>query len=72
MASHHLELTGRQRQILQLIAEGKQNKEIATILFVSVRTVEFHRARLMTKLGARNVAELTRLALHEGLIGPGD
>lgn len=68
---HLLELTSRQRQILQLIAEGKQNKEIATILFVSVRTVEFHRARLMSKLGARTVAELTRMALQEGLIGPG-
>lgn len=65
-----LELTSRQRQILQLIAEGKQNKEIAAILFVSVRTVEFHRARLMSKLGARTVAELTRFALQEGLISP--
>lgn len=67
---HVLELTSRQRQILQLIAEGKQNKEIATILFVSVRTVEFHRSRLMAKLGARTVAELTRFAIQEGLISP--
>lgn len=64
------DLTGRQRQILQLIAEGKQNKEIASILFVSVRTVEFHRSRLMSKLGARSVAELTRFAIQEGLITP--
>ena len=63
-----LELTNRQRQILQLIAEGRQNKEIAHLLFVSVRTVEFHRARLMSRLGARSVAELTRLAIQEGLI----
>ncbi len=62
-------LTGRQRQILQLIAEGKQNKEIAQILDVSVKTVEFHRSRLMTKLGAHSVAELTRFAIQEGLIG---
>jgi DNA-binding NarL/FixJ family response regulator len=65
---HVIELTSRQRQILQLIAEGKQNKEIASILFVSVRTVEFHRSRLMTKLGARSAAELTRFAIQEGLI----
>jgi DNA-binding NarL/FixJ family response regulator len=65
------ELTSRQRQILQLIAEGKQNKEIASLLFVSVRTIEFHRGRLMARLGARSVAELTRFALQEGLIAPG-
>ncbi len=63
-------LTSRQRQILQMIAEGKQNKEIAAILFVSVRTVEFHRSRLMSALGAHTVAELTRLAIEEGLIAP--
>lgn len=64
-----IELTNRQRQILQLIAEGKQNKEIAEILDVSVKTVEFHRSRLMTKLGAHTVAELTRFAIQEGLVG---
>ena len=63
-----IELTARQREILQLIAEGKQNKEIAEILHVSVKTVEFHRSRLMSKLGTRNVAELTRFAIQEGLI----
>ncbi len=63
-----VELTSRQRQILQLIAEGKQNKEIAGILGVSVKTVEFHRSRLMTKLGAHTVAELTRFAVQEGLV----
>ncbi len=62
-------LTNRQRQILQLIAEGKQNKEIAEILDVSVKTVEFHRSSLMTKLGAHTVAELTRFAIQEGLVG---
>ena len=65
---HALDLTSRQRQILQLVAEGKQNKEIASILFVSVRTIEFHRSRLMSKLGARTAAELTRFAIQEGLI----
>ncbi len=63
-----VELTNRQRQILQLIAEGKQNKEIAEILIVSVKTVEFHRSALMKKLGAHTVAELTCCAIHEGLI----
>lgn len=67
---HSFELTSRQRQILQLIAEGKQNKEIAELLFVSVRTIEFHRGRLMARLGARTVAELTQFAIQEGLIGP--
>lgn len=63
-----IELTNRQRQILQLIAEGKQNKEIAEILDVSVKTVEFHRSSLMAKLGAHTVAELTRFAIQEGLV----
>jgi DNA-binding NarL/FixJ family response regulator len=63
-------LTIRQRQILQLVAEGKQNKEIAEILTVSVKTVEFHRGRLMEKLGAHTVAELTKFAIQEGLTGP--
>ena len=64
-----IELTHRQRQILQLVAEGKQNKEIAEILSVSVKTVEFHRSCLMKKLGTHTVAELTRFAIQEGLIG---
>lgn len=63
-------LTERQRQILQLVAEGRHNKEIAEILAVSVKTVEFHRGRLMNKLGARSVAELTRYAIREGVIDP--
>ncbi len=61
-------LTDRQRHILQLLAEGKQNKEIAEIAHISVRTVEFHRSRLMARLGAHSVAELTRFAIQEGLI----
>lgn len=63
-----IDLTSRQRQILQLVAEGKHNKEIAWILHVSVRTVEFHRSRLMAKTGATSVAELTKFAMQEGLI----
>ena len=64
-----IELTSRQRQILQLIAEGKHNKEIAEILHISVKTVEFHRGRLMEKLGVHSVADLTRFAIQEGLTG---
>lgn len=64
-----IELTSRQRQILQLIAEGKHNKEIAEILCVSIKTIEFHRGRLMAKLGTHTVAELTRFAIREGLTG---
>ena len=62
------DLTERQREILQLIVQGKANKEIADVLHVSVKTVEFHRSRLMTKLGVRTVAELTKVALQQGLI----
>ena len=63
-------LTDRQREILQLIAEGASTKEIAAKLFISVKTVESHRAQLTKKLGAKNVAELTRLAVRYGLIDP--
>jgi len=62
------ELTDRQREILKLIIDGKGNKQIADILHVSVKTVEFHRARLMSRLGVRSVAELTKVALQQGLI----
>ncbi|MBA3915967.1 MAG: response regulator transcription factor, partial [Acidobacteriales bacterium] len=61
-------LTDRQREILHLMMGGKANKEIAGVLHVSVKTVEFHRARLMSKLGVRSVAELTKVALQQGLI----
>jgi len=61
-------LTGRQRQILQMVAEGRQNKEIAQIVHISVKTVEFHRGRLMRRLGAHSVAELTKFAIQEGLV----
>jgi DNA-binding NarL/FixJ family response regulator len=61
-------LTDRQREILQLIAEGRANKEIAGILTVSVKTVEFHRGRIMNKLGLRTTAELTRFAVQQGLV----
>jgi DNA-binding NarL/FixJ family response regulator len=62
------ELTDRQREILQLIVEGRGNKEIADVLHLSIKTVEFHRARIMARLGVRTVAELTKVALQQGLI----
>jgi len=64
-----IQLTDRQREVLQLIAEGKGNKEIAGILKVSVKTVEFHRARIMGKLGVHSLAELIRWAVQAGLVG---
>ena len=58
-------LTPRQREVLQLIAEGKSMKEIAAILNISVRTVEFHKRTLIDELGVRTTAELTRYALDQ-------
>jgi DNA-binding NarL/FixJ family response regulator len=60
-------LTPREREILQLIAEGKSTKEIADSLFVSVKTVATHRYQIMEKLNVRNIAELTKFAIREGL-----
>lgn len=60
-------LTVREREVLQLVAEGKTVKDIATALRLSVKTVETHRGRIMTKLSIRSVAELTKFAVREGL-----
>jgi DNA-binding NarL/FixJ family response regulator len=60
-------LTARQREVLQLVAEGKSMKEIAEILLISVRTVEFHKNGIMAQLGFRSTAELTRYALDQGI-----
>ena len=60
-------LSEREREVLQLIAEGKTTKEIAATLFLSAKTVETHRQHLMDKLEIRSVAELTKFALREGL-----
>lgn len=62
------QLTPRQREVLQLVAEGRTNKEIALTLRISVKTVEFHRNSLMDELGVRTTAELTRYALSRGII----
>lgn len=63
-------LTPRQRQILQLIAEGRGPREIASGLNVSVKTVEAHRAQLMDRLGIYNVPGLVRFAIRVGLVNP--
>ena len=62
-------LTSRQREVLQLIAEGRGTKEIASILHVTVKTVEFHKASIKRQLELRSTAELTKYALTESLIG---
>jgi DNA-binding NarL/FixJ family response regulator len=63
------ELTPRQREVLQLVAEGKTAKEIAWLLKISVKTVEFHKASIMSLLGLRTTAELTRYAIQHRIIG---
>jgi DNA-binding NarL/FixJ family response regulator len=60
-------LSTRQREVLQLVAEGKATKEIAWILDVSVKTVEFHKTRIMKELHLRSAAELTKYAISVGL-----
>ena len=60
-------LSARQREVLQLVAEGKATKEIASILNVSVKTVEFHKTRIMKELRLRTAAELTKYAIAAGL-----
>ena len=67
-ASAYTALTARERQVLQLLAEGKNSKQIAVALDISVRTVDVHRKHVMDKLGLKSVAELTRYALREGLV----
>ena len=64
------QLTSRQREILQLIAEGRTTKEIADLLYVSVKTVETHRLQLMKRLDIHDVAGLVRYAIRMGLVLP--
>jgi DNA-binding NarL/FixJ family response regulator len=63
-------LTPREREILQLVAEGKSNKEVADLLGISPRTAETHRLNLMHKLGLRSAAELVRYAIRNQIIQP--
>jgi DNA-binding NarL/FixJ family response regulator len=61
-------LTAREKQVLKLIAEGRRNREIATYLYISVKTVEKHRSNLMQKLSVHNIAALTTFAIENGLV----
>jgi DNA-binding NarL/FixJ family response regulator len=62
------DLTQRQREVLQLIAEGKTVKEISAALQISPKTVEFHKNALMNEIGLRTTAELTRYAISRGIV----
>ena len=63
-------LTPRERQVIQLVAEGKSTKEIAELLSISVKTAEFHRGRVMDKLNIHETAGLVRYAIRHGLVIP--
>jgi DNA-binding NarL/FixJ family response regulator len=64
------ELSAREREVLQLLAEGKSMKEVAAVLDISPRTVEFHKYRMMELLGVKTNAELVQYAIRHGLIAP--
>ena len=63
-----VELSPREREVLQLVAEGKSTKEAAVVLGISAKTAESHRARIMEKLDMHGTAELVRYAIRRGLI----
>jgi DNA-binding CsgD family transcriptional regulator len=63
-------LTHREREVVQLIAEGKINKQIATTLEISIKTVETHRASAMHKLKLKTTADLVRYAIRNSLVEP--
>ena len=63
-------LTARQREVLQLVAEGMTVKEIASTLNLSPKTVEFHKSQIMTQLDLHTTAELTKYALVHGILAP--
>jgi DNA-binding NarL/FixJ family response regulator len=62
------QMTPRQREVLQLVAEGRSRKEISVILNISVKTVEFHKGQLMRKLNLQTAADFTRYAIEHGII----
>jgi DNA-binding NarL/FixJ family response regulator len=70
LASKPSVLTPREREVLQLIAEGHTTKEIASLLWISVKTVETHRRNIMRKVKLHSVAELTKYAVQEGITSP--
>ena len=61
-------LTSREREVLQLLTEGKSNKQVATVLAISVKTVESHRTRIMLKLGMHSITELVHYAIRNKII----
>jgi DNA-binding NarL/FixJ family response regulator len=61
-------LTTREKEVMKMVSEGKSNNEIATLLNISVRTVENHRANIMRKLKLKKTADLVRYAIKEGLV----
>ena len=61
-------LTTREREVVKLIAEGKSSKEVGDLLFISVRTVEHHRANIMEKLNLKNTADLVKYAVQKGYV----
>jgi DNA-binding NarL/FixJ family response regulator len=63
-------LTHREREVVQLLTEGKGNKEVAGVLGISVRTVETHRANIMRKLGCRSLSDLVHYAIRNNLTQP--
>lgn len=63
-------LTARERQVVRLVAEGSSTREIAGMLFISVKTVERHRSNIYTKLGVKDRVELTHYAIRRGLVHP--
>jgi DNA-binding NarL/FixJ family response regulator len=65
-------LTSRQREVLQLVAEGKSIKEIASILDISVKTVEFHKSRIMETIDRHTTADLTKFAVAHGIVSLDD
>ena len=67
-ASEKCVLTPREREVIQLVAEGKTTKEVATALNLSVKTAETHRTNLMRKLDLHSVADLTLYAVRNGIV----
>ncbi len=61
-------MTGRQREVVRLLAEGKTNKEVAAALCISVKTAEKHRSNIMIRLKLKSFSELVRYAVRQGII----
>ena len=62
--------TPREREIIQLLAEGKSNAEVAELLYISAKTVETHRAHMMEKLNLHSIAELVHYAIRDQIVEP--